>query len=371
MLHVALDGREASHPVHGTGTGVGRYVYNLVAALPAAAGDLRYTVFGASGQAASPNAGQMAWVRPPPCPASAHWALPLLARRLGAQVVHGTANTLPLLRTSMPAVVTLHDLAIYRHPEFFPRGQAFSTRVLIPHSLRRAALVICPSKYTAQDARALFGVRPERLRVIPHGVEELFRQPPSPAALQAARDRYRLPARYVLFVGTLQPRKNLETALKAVAAVRRHAPVALVVAGGRGWRDEAALALIRALELEDAVHLLGYVPVRDLPALYGQAEVFLFPSRYEGFGLPVLEAMACRTAVIASSETSLPEVAGDAALLVPAGDEAGWVSALEQVLHDPALRARLITAGTARARQFSWARSAAAHVAVYREAAGA
>jgi glycosyltransferase involved in cell wall biosynthesis len=346
-------------------------VYNLLAALPAAAGDLRYTVFGAPSQAAPTEAARMAWVRLPPYPASAHWALPLLARRLGAGVMHGTANTLPLLGTSMPAVVTLHDLAIYRHPEFFPRGQAFSTRVLMPRSLRRAARVICPSTYTAHDARALFGVPPERLRIIPHGVEELFRQLPSPAALQAARDRYRLPGRYVLFVGTLQPRKNLETALKALAAARRQAPVALVVAGGRGWRDEAALSLIRALELEDAVRLLGYVPVSDLPALYGQAEAFLFPSRYEGFGLPVLEAMACRTPVIASSETSLPEVAGDAALLVPPGDEAGWASALEQVLHDPALRARLVAAGAARSRQFSWARSAAAHVAVYREAAGA
>jgi glycosyltransferase involved in cell wall biosynthesis len=370
VLHAALDGREASHPVHGTGTGVGRYVYNLLAALPAAAGDLRYTVFGEPGQVTPAAVGQMAWVRLPPYPGSAHWALPLLARRLAAQVLHGTANTLPLLRASMPAVVTLHDLAIYRHPEFFPGRQAFSTRVLIPRTLRRAARVICPSAYTAQDAQSLFGVPPERLRIIPHGVEEFFRRPPAPAALQAARDRYRLPARYVLFVGTLQPRKNLEMALKAVAAARRQANVSLVVAGGRGWRDEAALELIRTLKLEDGVRLLGYVPVSDLPALYRQAEVFLFPSRYEGFGLPVLEAMACGAPVIASSETSLPEVAGDAALLVPPSDEAGWVRALEQVLHDPATRARLVTGGAARARQYSWARSAAAHVAVYREAAG-
>ncbi len=371
-LHVALDAREASDPVHGTGTGVGRYVYNLLQHLPAADPAIRYTAFvRPAAPPARPEAGgRLQEVRLPPYPGAAHWALPAAARLQRANLLHGPANILPLMPLGLPGVLTVHDLAIYRHPDFFPGGQGLSTRVLVPRALRRAARIICPSQYTADEVRALFGIPPERLRVIPHGVEGVFAQPPAVHTLEAARSRYALPARYVLFVGTLQPRKNLEMALRAVAAVRRDAPVELVVAGGRGWGHEATLRLIPALDLGEAVRLLGYVPVHHLPALYAQAEALLFPSRYEGFGLPVLEAMACGIPVLAADRTSLPEVAGKAALLLDPEDAPGWARALRSVLEDGELRSRLIAAGREHSRRFRWEAAAAAHVEVYREAAG-
>ncbi len=367
-LRVALDAREASDPVFGRGTGVGRYVYNLLVHLPPADRTVRYTAFVARPARLQLDAG-IAEVRLPGFFGAAHWALPWAARKLAVQLIHGTANTIPLVLAGMPAVVTLHDLAIYRHPDFFPQRQTLSTRVLVPRSLRRAAAIICPSQHTADDAAALFDIARERLKVIPHGFNGAFGRPVPPPALAAVRTRYRVPERYVLFNGTLQPRKNLETALFAVAEARRRDPVALVVVGARGWRDQPALDRIQSLGLQDAVHLLGYVPVQDLPALYTQAQAFLFPSLYEGFGLPVLEAMACGTPVIASNRTSIPEVAGPAALLVDPADREGWAAALIAVLQDGELRARLASAGRARSLQFSWEECARAHLAVYREVA--
>jgi len=371
-LHVALDAREASDPVRGAGTGVGRYVDGLLRHLPAADPSIHYTAFvrAHAGPAAPVEGGRLRNLRLPPYPAAAHWALPAAARLRGANLLHGLANTLPLIRLALPGVLTVHDLAIYRHPEFFPGGQALSTRVLVPAALRRAVRIICPSQYTADEVIAHFRIPPERLRVIPHGVDSVFAESPAAATLEAARTRYGLPPRYALFVGTLQPRKNLEVALRALASVRRHAPVELVVAGGRGWGDEPALRLISTLDLRDAVRLLGFVPVRDLPALYAQAEALLFPSRYEGFGLPVLEAMASGIPVLAADRTSLPEVAGEAALLLDPEDVPAWTRALLSVLEDGTLRTRLIAAGRERSRAFSWQASAAAHVDVYRSAAG-
>jgi glycosyltransferase involved in cell wall biosynthesis len=372
-LRVALDAREISDPVHGSGTGVGRYVYNLLRQLPLVEPDARFTAFAGPGTRTTLAAGGNGFALRslPGLPAAAHWVLPLAARREGAQVLHGMANTLPLLTLGVPGVVTLHDLAIYRHPDFFPGGQAFSTRVLVPRTMGSAACVICPSEYTAEEAVSLFRVPRSRLRVIAHGVEDLFCDPPVPSVLEAARRRYRLPDRYVLFVGTLQPRKNLETALHALAGARRRVDIRLVVAGARGWHDQPALDLIPRLGLSDAVQLLGYVPVTDLPALYAQARAFLFPSLYEGFGLPVLEAMASGTPVIASNRTSVPEVAGDAALLLDPMDVAAWADALIRVLQDPVLRTRLVAAGRSRYRQFSWERAAVDHARAYRDVARA
>ncbi len=370
-LRVALDAREMSDPVHGTGTGVGRYVSNLLRWLPLVDPGARFTAFAGPGARAEPAiAGNGLALRSlPGLPAAAHWILPLAARRAGAQLLHGMANTLPLLTLGLPGVVTLHDLAIYRHPHFFPGGQAVSTRWLVPRALRSAARVICPSRYTADDAAALFDVPRARLRVIAHGVEDVFGVSLPAPVLEAARRRYRLPDHYVLFVGTLQPRKNLEAALHAVAAARQQVETNLVVVGSRGWRDHTALELLPRLGLREAVRLLGYVPVSDLPAVYAQAQAFLFPSLYEGFGLPVLEAMACGTPVIASNRTSVPEVAGDAALLLDPLDFAAWGSALTRVLRDPELRARLVAAGRSRFPQFSWEQAAVAHARVYREVA--
>ena len=192
----------------------------------------------------------------------------------------------------------------------------------------------------------------------PHGCEARFNPARDAASIDAAAARYGLPKRYVLAVGTLEPRKNLTTLLRAFARLREGSAVdpavGLVIAGARGWLDDPIFEAVQSLGLERAVNFPGFVDDDDLPALYQGAELFVFPSLHEGFGLPLLEAMACGVPVVASNASALPEVAGGAALLVDPHDAEALAQAIARVLGDEALRARLRDAGVARAAQFSW-----------------
>lgn len=291
-------------------------------------------------------------------------------RRERAQLLHGPANALPLLRAGLPAVLTIHDLAIYDHPEWFPPGQWFSTRVVVPNSARRARLVIVPSEATRRAVGRILGVAAARCRVIPHGVEAEFSLPASTIVRDRIRTTYALPPRYLLQVGTIQPRKNYETTLRALARLPLAERVPLVVAGGFGWAFDPVVRLVEELRLKDWVRFIGYVGIRDLPALYQMATVVTFPSLDEGFGLPILEAFAAGTPVAASDGGAIPEVAGDAALLSPARDDAALAAHIARLLSDTPLRERQIAAGRARAATSNWAVSAAAHRAAYLEAVG-
>ena len=292
-------------------------------------------------------------------------ALPLRMRRDGAQLIHGPANSLPLLRAGLPAVVTIHDLAIYDHPEWFPAGQWFATRVVVPHSVRSARLIICPSDATKRAIVRLFGVEPGRCRVIPHGVETEFALPASPSVRAEVRARYGLPDRYLLQLGTVQPRKNYVTSLRALARIPKGQRMPLVVAGAFGWKYEPVVDAVRELGLRDWVRFVGYAGLPDLPALYQMAQAVLFPSLDEGFGLPLLEAFASGTPVLASNAGSIPEVAGDAALLSAPEDVQALADHLLSLLTDQHLRERQAAAGRARAALYTWSASAAAHRAVY------
>lgn len=253
----------------------------------------------------------------------------------------------------MPAVVTAHDTAIYRHPEWFPGGQTLSVRVIVPRSMRRADAVLAVSENTASDVREQFGVDPRRLHVVPEGVAERYR--PLPAEeIQAVRRRHDLPERYILFVSTIEPRKNLETLLKAWSRLEGRPP--LVIVGGWGWRYEAVRRQIEAAG--SAVRVLGQVEPAELPGLYNAATCLAHPAWYEGFGLTPLEALACGTPVAASSAASLPEVVGDAGLLVDPADVEGWTLALQRLLDDASLRQELRRRGLSRAAEFSWRRAA-------------
>jgi glycosyltransferase involved in cell wall biosynthesis len=244
-------------------------------------------------------------------------------------------------------------MAIYQHPEWFPGGQALSVRVIVPRSMRRADAIIAVSGSTARDVAGLFDVEPLRLAVVPEGVSERFR-PLEAETLGVARRRLRLPGRFVLFLSTIEPRKNLLTLLEAWSRMRERPP--LVVAGGWGWRYEGVRERIERLGPD--LHLLGPVQADDLPALYNLATCLAHPAWYEGFGLTPLEAMASGTPVIASSASSLPEVVGDAGLLVDPADVDGWTEALERVCGDVELQATLRRRGLRRAAEFSWARTA-------------
>jgi alpha-1,3-rhamnosyl/mannosyltransferase len=294
---------------------------------------------------------------------------PLRMRRDGADVVHGPANALPLLRFGLPGVVTIHDLAIYDHAEWFPQGQWFATKIVVPRSIRGAQIVICPSHATARSIRRLFAIEAERCRVIPHGVETEFSLPASETVRADIRARYGLPPRYLLQVGTVQPRKNYVASLRALARIPTADRLPLVVVGSFGWNYEPVVDTVRELDLSSWVRFVGYAPIADLPALYQMAEAALFPSLDEGFGLPVLEAFAAGAPMLASDAGAIPEVADGAALLAAPEDDATLAANVLRILADRELRERQIAAGRARAALFTWSASAAAHRAVYESVA--
>ncbi|HEX3630513.1 MAG TPA: glycosyltransferase family 1 protein [Candidatus Dormibacteraeota bacterium] len=295
---------------------------------------------------------------------------PLRMLRDQATLIHGPANALPLLRFGLPGVVTIHDLAIYDHPEWFPRGQWFATRLVVPRSIRRADAVITPSVATKDAVIRLFGVDPARCRVIPHGVEADFALPASATVRAAVRAKYGLPERYLIQVGTIQPRKNYLTTLQALARMPLTERLPLVAVGDAGWGDDPVVETSRRLRLQDWVHFVGYAPIADLPALYQLAEAAIFPSLDEGFGLPVLEAFAAGVPLAASNAGAIPEVAGDAALLSDPHDDQALADNLTRIISDATLRARLVASGRARAQRYSWSASGAEHRTVYETVAG-
>jgi glycosyltransferase involved in cell wall biosynthesis len=280
-------------------------------------------------------------------------AFELFARRPRPDVLFVPAHAVPLLQP-VPAVVTVHDLG-YRHfPRAHPPAQRryldWSTRF----SARRAAHVLADSLATRADLARFYAIPESKVTVVYPGRDESLRRV-DPAPVRA---RYGLPAAYVLHVGTLQPRKNLARLIDAVAALQPRWPgLALVLAGRAGWLSQPILAQARANAA--FVRLLDYVPDEDLPGLYSGAAVFAFPSLYEGFGFPVLEAMACGVPVVCANAASLPELAGDAALLVDPAGTAALAAALDRLLADAALRQALIARGFAQIQRFTWSAAAA------------
>jgi glycosyltransferase involved in cell wall biosynthesis len=281
---------------------------------------------------------------------------------------HATAYAVPRTRRT-PVVLTVHDLTLLRAPEL---GTAALRRTVrgVAAAARSARRVIADSETTRHDLVVRCGVAAARIRVVPLGVGQAFRPQPIAAAQAQVATRLGIDRPYLLHVGTLEPRKNLPALVRAwsaLRAARADAPL-LVLAGTPGWGAAAVAQAVAASAAPGDVRLLGRVGDADLPALYAAAEALVFPSLYEGFGLPLLEAMACGTPVIASRGGALPEVAGDAALLVDATDAGALAAAIARVVDDGALRAHLRASGLERARAFTWTACAAATLAVYEEA---
>jgi len=276
-------------------------------------------------------------------------ALPRLATRT-APVLHTQYVVPPGFRGA--AVVTVHDLSFEHHPEWMARHDRVLFRTLVPRAVRRAAKVLTVSETTRRDLVERYGVPAERVVVTHNGVDPRFR----PDGARVDRDAF------LLFVGALHPRKGLLTALEAMARLPEVPP--LVVVGPPKHGASAVEAAVSRLGLEGRVELTGHVGHDELAALYRSAEAFVFPSLFEGFGLPVVEAMASGTPVVTTTAGSLPEVAGDAAVLVPPGDPEALAAGIETALRDgPSLR----TAGLANAARFRWADLAARTADVYRE----
>ena len=363
-MKIGLDGKILTLRAGGTG----RYAINLTRAMLAEAAarrpDLEFVVF--TGPQTSREVMEEFRGRCDECFLGAKSSVirsltlvPAALRRLRVDVFHGMDHVgIPLVGRSGKYVVTVHDVIPLILPETFTPRHRLVVRLALARVRRKADLVVVPSHAVKRDVVRRVGFPEARVVVTPEGCEPRFRPVRSEAALREVAARYDLPPRYVLAVGTLEPRKNLTTLLEAFARLRRNgevdADLRLVLAGARGWLDEPIFATVRSLGLEDAVRFTGFVDDDDLPAVYSGAALFVFPSLHEGFGLPLLEAMACGVPVVTSNVSSMPEVAGDAATLVDPRDGEGLSAAIARLLRDEALRGRLREAGIARARQFSW-----------------
>lgn len=274
------------------------------------------------------------------------------------ELVHHAGGVVPFV-TSTPTVLTIHDLQPLEMPENFSAPKLAWLRSTLRPSVRRARLVLCPSEFTAGRVVDLLGGDPDRVVVVPHGHDAAA--DPDPAALAAA-ERF---GRYVLLPAIAYPHKRHVDLIEAVARVREHQPDLGVVLTGRPGPELPAV-LARANELGVPVEALGRVPEAELDALYHRAEALVFPSEYEGFGNPILEAMTRDCRVVATTATCVPEVAGDAAILVEPRDPGALAAAITTVTTDPGVRDRLIAAGRDRAARFGWSEAGAALAAAYR-----
>lgn len=371
---------DASPTVHGR-AGIGRYVHELTTSLLNHDMTNEYAIFyNRSGEARVPaSLERLARVTSPV--SDKPWRLRVLLAHLmhlsqdrlfpGVDLFHATDNLLPRL-THSQSVLILYDLAFRLYPEAFTRLNRWFQALTMGMFLRTADAVMAISESTKKDAMRLYGIDESRLTVVYGGVNPRF-QPASPGEVASTRSRYGLPEHYILFVGSIEPRKNLSTLLTAFSALKQQSPEAdslkLVAAGKKGWIYAGFFQRLRELGLEEEVVLPGFVADEDLPALYTASDLFVFPSWYEGFGLPVLEAMACGAPVVCSNAASLPEVAGDAALLVSPDDVRGLREAISRALTDLTLRNELIERGFRQAARFTWERAAQQTLAIYENVA--
>jgi glycosyltransferase involved in cell wall biosynthesis len=276
---------------------------------------------------------------------------------LSSRLFHATDHLLPYL-AGIGKVFTLHDLTVSICPETHSPLNRWFSNAMVPRFMNYADAIIAVSESTKRDAIRIASIPGEKITVIPHGVNERFRPVPDTERLEV-RARYGLPEHFLLTVGTIEPRKNLGMLLDVVKALGEEGKdVKLVVAGKKGWRSQPFFDQLRSLGLGGQVMLTGSIPENDLPALYSAADLFLFPSLYEGFGLPVLEAMACGVPVLCSDQSSLPEVAGDAAVLLPPHDMHAWMQTVKALLSNEALLAELAEKGLRRSQAFTWEKTA-------------
>jgi len=381
-MHIGIDYTAAAWQ----GAGIGRYTRELIRAIVAQGDTHRYSLFYAAGGLSSDSAyiadlrqicNTHANVRRVPIPLSPRrltqfWQrlrvpLPIELFTGRLDLLHAPDFVLPPTRAH--TLVTIHDLSFLVHPECAEPSMVRYLIDAVPRGLRRANVILADSQATRNDLARLLAIDPARVELVYPGVEPRFCPLPT-ATTEPVRRRLSLPDHFVLFVSTLEPRKNLVRLLEAFAQIVQtdNSNLHLVIAGRRGWLYEDIFAAIDRLQLHARVQLLDYVHDKDLPALYNLAAAFAYPSIYEGFGIPPLEALACGTPTVVADNSSLPEVVADAAVLVSAEDVGSIASGIARVVSDAALRARLRAVGPAQARKFTWEQAAKHVLACYQRA---
>ncbi len=286
--------------------------------------------------------------------------LPGLVRSYHLDLLHSLHYTRPIY-LSCPSVVTFHDMTFFLFPNLHLRSKRLFFPAMIRFSARYADALIAPSESTRKDAIRLVKIPPKKIHTIHLGVSDQFRPVTDAVLLDSIHEKYKLPPKFILYVGTVEPRKNLTMLLQSYNLIRSEDstfPLPLVVVGQLGWNYDEVFNQVKQLDLQEQVIFTGYIPFSDLPIMYSLAEIFVYPSLYEGFGLPPLEAMACGTPVITTAISSMPEHIGDAGILVSPNDPGALALAIQQLAENEAKRNQLRIQGPQQAAQFTWERTA-------------
>jgi len=372
-FHVGLNAHLLSRQSGYRSAGIHNYIQQLIQHLPDADAHLRMTVLAGHHRHTASDA--VKW-RASRWPTERPWARiaweqlaqPWALYRAGVQLLHAMAFVSPLM-SPVPTVITIHDLSFLRFPDRFRPPQRLYLSTMTRLSCRRARRVICVSQATADETVQLLGIPRARIDVVPHGVQHARFCPLPTEQVERFRSVKGLPQRFILFVGTLEPRKNLTTLVEAFHQSKLFRQgVKLVIAGGKGWYYQQVFQRVEALNLTDDVIFPGFVPDADLPLWYNTATLFVYPSIYEGFGMPLLEAMACGTPVIGSDVSCMPEVVEQAGFLVPPHSPSILAEHMARLLTEDDLRMELGQRGQVRAGAFTWEATARNTVNSYRHA---
>ena len=355
--------------------GAGNYMIQLIRALVGIESDFDYVVFAhPTGQTLIdiPEQKGFHWVIVPDHKPAVRlvWeqtGFPRLIRQEKIDLLHSLHYTRPF-RLPCASVVTFHDMTFFLFPELHTVFKRLFFPAAIRYSAHAANAIIAISESTRQDAIRLLDINPTRIHTIPLGVTDEFRSYPASPQLSLIRQKYKLPDHFILYVGMLEPRKNIPMLLRAYRRVLDRGPApALVLAGRMGWGVDAIHQIISQLALTEQIHFTGYVTPQDLPFVYNLADLFVYPSLYEGFGLPPLEALACGTPVITSAISSMPANMGDAAILVPPSDETALSTAIWEVLNNAELHQALAVKGPLQAAKYKWKTTASQTLAIYQQ----
>jgi glycosyltransferase involved in cell wall biosynthesis len=361
------------------GGGIGRYTRELVQATLSQQADHMYVLFSAPpplNKALSqifPGNGQVTYKV---APVSEQWLyrmwyrarLPVSVQRFTGKLdlFHSPDFVLPPVSGNIPTLLTVHDLSFVHYPDVYPEVLVNYLNKVVPWSVARATHILADSAATKQDLVAIWQVPDEKITVLYSGVNAAFARVTAGEKITAVRQKYHLgEAPYLLSVGTVQPRKNYQMLIQAFAPLAAKFPHHLIIAGGKGWLYDEMMAEVEKQGVAERVHFIGFVDDEDLPALYSGAALYLFPSLYEGFGLPMLEAMACGVPVIASDVSSLPEVGAETAVLLPPHDLIQWTQKIDTLLSDSAQRQKMTEAGYKQVQKFSWQKASTQLLTLY------